>query len=351
MEFTLEAKILGLLFFSLLIGFFNYIIEAIKSSKILQYIIFTAISGLLLWLAFKNQDLTEIISNFKNLDYKWIIISFLFGALALISRGLRWIYLVESLGYSSSKKNAINSVAVGYLTNLIIPRAGEISRCTSLRQVENIPFDKLFGTIILERIIDFTILISLILISFLYKFKEINLFFSEVLGTSENSIFLNPIFLVLIAITIILYLVRNQIRKLKFFEKIKKLVGGIKEGLISIKKLKSKTPFVLHTIFIWFMYIMMTYICFFAIEETKGLNIFDGIYITVIGGLGMIVPSQGGIGSYHLAVKIGLVGIGIAVQPALLFAFAVHTAQTLMTIIFGIISSLLLLSNNKKANE
>ena len=72
----------------------------------------------------------------------------------------------------------------------------------------------------------------------------------------------------------------------------------------------------------------------FAIEETKNLNIFDGIYITVIGGLGMIVPSQGGIGSYHLAVKIGLVGIGIAVQPALLFAFAVHTAQTLMTIVF-----------------
>ena len=50
-------------------------------------------------------------------------------------------------------------------------------------------------------------------------------------------------------------------------------------------------------------------------------------------------------------VKIGLVGIGIAAQPALLFAFAVHTAQTLMTIIFGIISSLLLLSHNKSKNE
>ena len=99
------------------------------------------------------------------------------------------------------------------------------------------------------------------------------------------------------------------------------------------------------------MYVMMTYICFFAIEETKNLNIFDGIYITVIGGLGMIVPSQGGIGSYHLAVKIGLVGIGIAVQPALLFAFAVHTAQTLMTIVFGIVSSLLLLSHKKMSKS
>ena len=294
------------------------------------------------------ENLSEIVYKLGGIEYEYIIISILFGALALISRGLRWVYLVDSLGYSSSKKNAVNSVAVGYLTNILIPRAGEISRCTSLQQVEKIPFDKLFGTIILERIIDFAILIVLILISFLYKFKEINLFFDEVLGTSENSVFSSPIFIALVVLAVVFYLLRNRLKRLKFYEKIKSLIFGMKAGLVSVKNLKNKTPFVLHTIFIWLMYIMMTYICFFAIEETKDLNIFDGIYITVIGGLGMIVPSQGGIGSYHLAVKIGLVGIGIAVQPALLFAFAVHTAQTLMTIVFGIVSSLLLLSNKNE---
>ena len=316
--------------------------------RLLKYSVFILISSILLYFAFRDQNLSEIVYKLGGIEYKYIIISILFGALALISRGLRWVYLVESLGYSSSKKNAINSVAVGYLTNILIPRAGEISRCTSLQQVEKIPFDKLFGTIILERIIDFAILIVLILISFLYKFKEINLFFDEVLGTSENSFFSNPIFITIVVLTVVLYILRNRLKSLKFYEKIKNLIFGMKEGLISVKNLKNKTPFVLHTIFIWLMYIMMTYICFFAIEETKDLNIFDGIYITVIGGLGMIVPSQGGIGSYHLAVKIGLVGIGIAVQPALLFAFAVHTAQTLMTIVFGIVSSLLLLSHKNE---
>ena len=319
-----------------------------KMYRLLKYSVFVLISSILLYFAFRDQNLSEIVYKLVGIEYKYIIISILFGALALISRGLRWVYLVESLGYSSSKKNAINSVAVGYLTNILIPRAGEISRCTSLQQVEKIPFDKLFGTIILERIIDFAILIALILISFLYKFKEINLFFDEVLGTSENSIFSNPIFITIVVLTVVFYLLRNRLKRLKFYEKIKNLIFGMKEGLISVKNLKTKTPFVLHTIFIWLMYVMMTYICFFAIEETKDLNIFDGIYITVIGGLGMIVPSQGGIGSYHLAVKIGLVGIGIAVQPALLFAFAVHTAQTLMTIVFGIVSSLLLLSHKNE---
>ena len=319
--------------------------------KIIKYILFISVSSVLMYFAFKDQNLAEIVSKLKNIEYSWLLLSMGFGAIAIISRGVRWIYLIKALGYNSSIKNAVNSVAVGYLTNILIPRAGEISRCTSLQQVEKIPFNKLFGTIILERVIDFAILISLILISFLYKYQEINSFFSEILGSSNESLLTNPILIFLIIFSLILYLLRNQIKKLKYYEKIKSLVSGVKEGFISLKNLDHKTPFILHTILIWLMYLLMTYVCFFAIVETEKLNIFDGVYILVIGGLGMVVPSQGGIGSYHLAVKIGLVGIGIAAQPALLFAFAVHTAQTLMTIIFGIISSLLLLSHNKSKNE
>ena len=319
--------------------------------KILKYILFLLISSVLMYLAFKDQNISEIISKLSTIKYEWLIISILFGALAFASRGLRWIYLINALGYKASKKNSINSVAVGYLTNILIPRAGEISRCTSLQQVERIPFDKLFGTIILERVIDFAILITLILTTLLYKFKEINVFFKEVFGESSGNIFSNPILLFLIGFVLVIFIFKKQIKKLSFFEKIIKVLNGLKDGFSSLKKINNKTPFILHTILIWVMYILMTYVCFFAIDETKDLNLFDGIYITVIGGLGMVVPSQGGIGSYHLAVKLGLVGIGIGVQPALLFAFAVHTAQTLMAIVFGIISSLLLISHKKKSDE
>ena len=319
--------------------------------KALKYILFLLISSVLMYLAFKDQNISEIISKLSTVKYEWLIISILFGALAFASRGLRWIYLINALGYKASKKNSINSVAVGYLTNILIPRAGEISRCTSLQQVEKIPFDKLFGTIILERVIDFAILITLILTTLLYKFKEINVFFKEVFGESSGNIFSNPILLFLIGFVLVIFIFKKQIKKLSFFEKIIKVLNGLKDGFSSLKKINNKTPFILHTILIWVMYILMTYVCFFAIDETKDLNFFDGIYITVIGGLGMVVPSQGGIGSYHLAVKLGLVGIGIGVQPALLFAFAVHTAQTLMAIVFGIISSLLLISHKKNTDE
>ena len=322
--------------------------------KTLKYLIFIIISSVLMYFAFKDQNISEIISMMSFVNYKFILISIICGALAIISRGLRWVFLIESLGYKASNKNCIHTVAVGYLTNLLIPRAGEISRCTSLQQVEKIPFDKLFGTIILERLIDLVILIILVFIAFIYKFAEISSFFEKVLGTNSSANSNNTLLIVLGifgAIFLFIQLFEKRLSKFSLFQKIKNIINGLKDGLASFNNLKEKTPFIIHTIFIWLMYIVMTFICFFAIEETKHLNILDGIYITIIGGLGMIVPSQGGIGSYHLAVKLGLNGIGIAMQPALLFAFAVHTAQTLMTILFGLFSSFILLSTKKNVEK
>ena len=199
--------------------------------------------------------------------------------------------------------------------------------------------------------LDLIILIFLVCIAFLYKFSEINYFFTEIFISDSNDKSYNLIFiLVLLFIITIssLRLFRNQLYKLSYYKKLKNILNDLKDGLTSLREIKDKTPFILHTIFIWAMYILMTYVCFFAIKETSNLTLLDGVYMTIIGGLGMIVPSQGGIGSYHLAVKTGLTGIGIAVQPALMFAFAVHTAQTLMTILFGIISSISLISSKRK---
>jgi uncharacterized protein (TIRG00374 family) len=307
-----------------------------------------------MYFAFKDQNISEIISMMSYVNYKFIFISMICGALAIISRGIRWVFLIESLGYKASNKNCIHTVSVGYLTNILVPRAGEISRCTSLQQVEKIPFDKLFGTIILERLIDLAILIILVFIAFIYKFTEISLFFEKALGTNSSTNSNNTLLIVLGvfgAIFLFTQLFKKKLSQFSLFLKIKNIINGLKDGLASFNNLKEKTPFIIHTIFIWLMYLIMTFICFFAIEETKHLNILDGIYITIIGGLGMVVPSQGGIGSYHLAVKLGLNGIGIALQPALLFAFAVHTAQTLMTILFGLFSSFILLSTKKNVEK
>ena len=189
---------------------------------------------------------------------------------------------------------------------------------------------------------------------FIINFEKIIIFFYSVFSKAQalhiNSILLLVLSLLAVSSTFFLYVNRNQSSTIVI--KIKDFFEGIKEGFISVKKIKNKTTFWIHTALIWGLYALMTYICFFAISETNSLSFIDGIYIMVIGGIGMVVPTQGGIGSYHLATKLGLMSLGIGADSALIFAFAVHTAQTLMALVFGAISlALLFISKSNAKND
>ena len=298
--------------------------------------------------AFKNQNILELIERLKNVELKWVFMSMIFGAISIISRGVRWTFMIQSLGYKSSTLNSVSAVAIGYLSNIIIPRAGEITRCTTITKVEKTPFDKLFGTIILERIIDLLILCLMIALTFIFQFNNISNFFNNVFSVKESNSIAIVILSLILSTIIILFIFKNQLKKSSLYLKLVKALDGLKEGLTSYNSISNKPAFWIHTFIIWLMYTLMTYVCFFAIEETKHLDIGDGFYMLVIGGLGMIVPTQGGIGSYHMAVKLGLITLGINAQPALMFAFTVHTAQTLMTICFGLLSFLIIIFSVKK---
>tara|TARA_B100000902_G_C26470526_1_gene509883 strand:+ start:71 stop:334 length:264 start_codon:yes stop_codon:yes gene_type:complete len=73
------------------------------------------------------------------------------------------------------------------------------------------------------------------------------------------------------------------------------------------------------------------------------LSIIDGLLIMTIGGIGMVIPTPGGMGSYHGAVYIGLHNfLGQNVEIATTFGFLVHGAQTTMIVIMGIIGFIFL---------
>ena len=146
--------------------------------KILKYIASLSFAFGIIFLLFKNQDPAQLIKEIQKVDGKWVFFSMIFGGWAYVSRGLRWIVLIDALGYRSTKLNSVSAVSIGYFTNMFIPRAGEISRCTALNQVEKIPVDKLFGTILVERVLDFVFLILLMLIIVVLKFNDLFNFYS-----------------------------------------------------------------------------------------------------------------------------------------------------------------------------
>lgn len=330
---------------------------------ILKYIASLSFAGLIIYFLFRNQDPAALMEKISEVEIGWVFLSIICGGWAYISRGMRWIVLIDALGYKSSKLNSISSVSVGYFTNLFIPRAGEITRCTALNRVEKIPVDKLFGTILLERVIDLVFLISLFLLTLILKLDLILRFFTELGSQSSDSTTLGSTkYYVLIAILMFFvlayYLLKKWIVKTSFYEKIIEFIDGLKEGFKSIKKMKRKSSFWFHTFSIWIMYFLMTYVCFFAIEETSHLTISDGLFLLVLGGIGMVIPTPGGIGSYHAIVMIGLSVLGVGkvylgedgdpANPALLFPTIVHAAQTLVAIIMGSVGMILLFINKKE---
>jgi len=331
--------------------------------KILKYIASLGFAFGILYLLFKNQDPVQLVEEIQKVDGKWVVLSMVFGGWAYVSRGLRWIVLIDALGYKSSKLNAVAAVSVGYFTNMFIPRAGEISRCTALNQVEKVPVDKLFGTILIERVLDFIFLFFLIFLTFILKFNDIFKFYiilkeKQTEGDESNKLLI--LLGSLIIGVLIFFFLKKWLKNSKFYEKVLGFIEGLKEGFKSIKNMKRKSAFWFHTFSIWIMYFLMTYICFFCMDETSHLTAGDGLFLLVLGGIGMVIPTPGGVGSYHAIVMIGLSVLGVGTvylgqggdptNPALIFPTIVHVAQTLVAIIMGSLALIVLFLSKKKSN-
>ena len=333
--------------------------------NILKYSVSFVFAFAIIYVLFQHQNPVKLFEEIQKVEMGWVFLSMIFGAWAYVSRGLRWIVLIDALGYKSSKINSIASVSVGYFTNLFIPRAGEISRCTTLNQAEKIPGDKLFGTILIERVIDFIFLFALIILAFFLKLDDLLNFFSMLQAHQTDGNAENSKILILLSITTIgiagFFLLKKRMKNSVFYQKILGFFDGLKEGFKSIKKMKRKSVFWIHTFSIWIMYFLMTYICFFSMSETSGLTVSDGLFLLVLGGIGMVIPTPGGIGSYHAIVMIGLAVLGVGfinlnppegeINPALVFPTVVHVAQTFVAIIMGSISLFILFLTKKKKHE
>jgi uncharacterized membrane protein YbhN (UPF0104 family) len=319
----------------------------------LKNIAFLLIGLALLYLAFRGSDLKQLVADLKEANYFYVSLSLAFGLIAYYSRGARWLIILEPMGYKAKLSNSVYSIIIGYFANLAIPRIGELTRCTIMNQAEDIPVDKLFGTVIMERIIDLILLLSLTLLTVLLKVDQFGGFFLDLINANKDkypavmSALIVLIGLGLVGI-VLLYLMKSRLSHFPLAIKIRTFFLGIKEGLVSVRKIKNLRGFYFHTFLIWICYYFMTWVVFYSIEATSSLTMVDGLFILVVGGFGMAAPVQGGIGAYHFIVSLGLAVLGIANGPALSYATIVHTSQTLLVLLAGSISFGLIYLNNRK---
>ena len=109
------------------------------------------------------EEIDKIKISFEKANYYYILFSLIIACVGYWSRAYRWKFALNHLGYETKFSNNFFTVCVSYLVNLTVPRSGEISRAALLKKYEDVPFDKAFGTIVAERIVD-------LLITMLVKF-------------------------------------------------------------------------------------------------------------------------------------------------------------------------------------
>ena len=296
----------------------------------------------LVWYSLSKVSFSELVVYFKNANYFYVFLGVFFGLLSHISRAYRWVFMMEPLGYNIKFSNSFMAVFSAYLINYTIPRAGEVARATIITNYEKVPFEKGFGTIVAERIADLIIMLLIVSITLFLQFEFIYSFLESRFNVLSIIIGLIGLFVVGV---IALLIIKKSTRGIAL--KIKNFIVGLIDGALSIFKMKKKWAFIFHTFFIWIMYVLMFYVTTFAVPELNNVTL-DAVLIGFILASFSIAATNGGIGSFPVAVVTGFTLFNLPYNPSLAFGWIMWTAQTAMIIICGGLSLICLPLLNKK---
>ena len=326
-----------------------------KLFSILQYAFFLGLGIFLLWLTLRKSDWNNIISDLSGANYIYLIPATLMLVVSHFLRALRWKILIEPLGYKPSTLNTFLAVFVGYWANLAVPRLGEVLKCTILGRYEKVPADKLIGTIVAERAIDVCSLVIVMMITVFSQYDLIGGFSKELFTkfftsrTGNFSLFKVGVFVLILVSFILLFIwIFRRLSHLAIVIKTKNIFLGIWQGLTSIRYIKHKGAFFLHSVLIWALYLYSTYMGFFAMQDMAHFGIKGALSALTFGSFGMIIPSPGGIGSFQYAIQQVMILYGVTPEKGLSLGMLIWFAQTGIIIIFGTIAFLLLPVVNKK---
>lgn len=284
--------------------------------------------------------LGKVWSDLQSVNWFWLLAVLVCFNVSNISRAYRWKMMVDSLGYKTKTSNAFFCIMIGYFANLGLPRAGEILRATVFSRYEKIRIDRLIGTIAMDRLIDVVSVLLVVGLAITLEFDLLWGFLSSQGGESQGipswMLYLAGIGIVFLIVS---YLFREALMRLRLVQKILALLLGFWEGLQSIRTIKKPIPFLLHSINIWIMYFLMTYLCFFAFEPTSDLSARAGLIVFVFGTFGVIIPSPGGMGTFHALAVIALALYGISGDDAFSFAnILFFTIQIGCSVLLGLIA-------------
>lgn len=269
---------------------------------------------------------------FKTANYNYVAISLIIAVFGCVFRAYRWKYALNEINVKPNFKLNFLAVCIGYFVNLTVPRSGEFSRALILKKYQDVPFDKAFGTIIAERIVDLMFLLLFVFTALILEFDTLKNFLLTYIPVSKLLVFLGIGGLLFIAF-LLLYSYSNW----KYIQVFKSKIQGLKEGVFSILKMPNKWKYLFFTLLIWSSYVMMFYITVFSLEATSHISLGTVMVAFVIGGLTMSF-TNGGFGFFPVLIAKILFLYQIPLEAGNAFGWIIWTSQLIITILLGIFS-------------
>tara|TARA_B100000768_G_C11256423_1_gene366619 strand:+ start:668 stop:1663 length:996 start_codon:yes stop_codon:yes gene_type:complete len=325
-----------------------------KKSDFLKNTFFLVFGIVMMWYVFKDIVWLDFWTDVKSMDYEWFAFSAVFMVIAHFFRALRWKQLIVSNGHNPSTKNVFASVLFMYVSNLVIPRSGEIARCGTIYKYEKIPVPLLIGTVVIERLTDLLSLIALTVIVVFIRFDDVFKMYHKtalpelVDSISDNKLLLILTLLIGAIVFATLFFLRKKITEISLVKKAKPFLVQLKESFIKLFKLKNKFLYLVYTIAIWICYLGMFYVCVFAFVPTENLSLSDGVTAFIAGSYGMVAPTPGGVGVWPAIVSEALIVLDdIPENYAKSWAGVAFILMTLSTAIAGTLGFIALPFINK----
>jgi len=309
--------------------------------KILRSILFLLIGIALFWWVFRDTDLDHLLQEFRKVNWSWIFISLALNLMSLAIRAFRWKSLFLPMKYNPRTFNLFLANVVMAFTNQVIPRGGEIARLGVINKTDRVPFAKLFGTALVERLTDLVILFMIFTALVIWKSD----LFGAILQLPEVGLenMDLPKVLVIAGITVISILaLPAAVRKFnllaKFRARIRIFKNDVKEGFRSLLHVRNKLLYFSLSVTIYVTSFLMFYFLFFALPATSELSFSAAVFTFGVATFAFLLPIQAGIGAWHFLVIQCLLLFGIDSETGKAFSLIAHAATNLVNIPLGAIA-------------
>lgn len=313
-------------------GAIRQIIPVILAAGLLGYVL-------------KDVPFSKLLVQFRQADYRWLVLVAVLSVLYHLVRAARWKLVLEALGYNPTLFRTVTALLAGMLASMIIPGAGELTRCGTLQRTDNIPLAQGIGSVVAERVIDLFMLALLICLTIILEFDRMQTYLSKLTLALPNgySILAGVLFILVTGIAIWQVFQHSGLQKNPILYRIVQLFQGVTKGFLAIRQLTNPGLFIGFTLFIQVLAWLTTYLLLFALPDTLTLPPKAALTILTVSSLGgMAVPTQGGIGTYHFLVSRVLVLYGFSVTQGAVAATFLHAVGFGISLLLSSISFLII---------